>query len=281
MIRPISIFLITTMLILWGFRETGVRLGYAEHITTIDLAGILLVLFVSPIMFAFILPARRMKDHELFESVMHVAKRAGVRLSSILVWNTKGRMMNAMAVGVLPTLKTIIVTDKLVTHLTRKEFFAVTLHEIGHHRYWHIPFLWGTVISAILCSDRLFGHMLTVELWYVSLAKLPIVLVVLMIVSRQFERQADVYSAAHLSNMQDSATITSEAAGMMSSALSTIASTHNISPSKNDLLHGSIASRQEYLKRVVGCPIATLSINRIVRWIKILIIASVILGFVL
>jgi len=281
MIRPISIFLIATLLILWGLREIGVRLGYAAHINTIDLAGILMILFLSPVMVAFILPARRLQDHELLESVMHVAKHAGVRLSSVLVWNTKGRLMNAMAVGVLPTLKTIIVTDKLITHLTRKEFLAVAVHEIGHHRYWHIPFLWGTVISALLCSDRLFGHMITIELWYVSLAKLPIVLFALMLVSRQFERQADVYSAAYLSNSQDSTTITSEAAKMMSSALSTIATIHNISPSRCDLLHGSIASRQKYLNGAIGCPIATLPINRIVRWIKILIITSVVLGIVL
>jgi STE24 endopeptidase len=281
MIRPISIFLIATLLILWGLREIGVRLGYAAHINTIDLAGILMILFLSPVMVAFILPARRLQDHELLESVMHVAKNAGVRLSSVLVWNTKGRLMNAMAVGVLPTLKTIIVTDKLITHLTRKEFLAVAVHEIGHHRYWHIPFLWGTVISALLCSDRLFGHMITIELWYVSLAKLPIVLFALMLVSRQFERQADVYSAAYLSNSQDSTTITSEAAKMMSSALSTIATIHNISPSRCDLLHGSIASRQKYLNGAIGCPIATLPINRIVRWIKILIITSVVLGIVL
>lgn len=281
MIRPISIFLIVSLLMLWGMREAGLLLGFSQHINTIDLAGILMILFLSPVMFACILPARRLQDHDLLESVMHVANIAGVRLSSVLVWNTQGRMMNAMAVGVLPTLKTIIVTDKLVTHLTRKEFLAVTLHEIGHHRYWHIPFLWGTVISALLCADLLFGYIFTSELWYLTLAKLPIVLIVLMLVSRQFERQADVYAAAYVSNTNDSATITPEAAHMMSSALSTIASTHNISPSRKDFLHGSIESRQHQLDRVIGCPIAKLPINRVVWWIKCGIIVSAFVGIVL
>jgi Zn-dependent protease with chaperone function len=280
MIRPISIFLIATLLILWGMREIGIRLGFAEHINAIDIAGIVMVLLLSPIMFSFILPARKMQDFELLNSVMFVAKKAGVRLSSVLVWNTNGRLMNAMAVGVLPSLKTIIVTDKLVTNLTRKEFLAVTMHEVGHHRYWHIPFLWLTVISVLLCSDRLFGHMITIETWYISLAKLPIVAIVLVMVSRQFERQADVYAASYISNSQESKTITPEAAGMMSNVLSTIAHIHHISPQRRDFLHGSIASRQSYLNGVTGSPIASLSINRIVVWMKIFIIVSVVLGIV-
>ena len=280
MIRPILIFLIATLLILWGMREIGIRLGFAEHINAIDIAGIVMILLLSPIMFSFILPARKMQDFELLDSVMFVAKKAGVRLSSVLVWNTNGRLMNAMAVGVLPSLKTIIVTDKLVTNLTRKEFLAVTMHEVGHHRYWHIPFLWLTVISVLLCSDRLFGHMITIETWYISLVKLPIVAIVLVMVSRQFERQADVYAASYISNSQESKTITPEAAGMMSNVLSTIAHTHHISPLRRDFLHGSIASRQSYLNGVIGSPIASLSINRIVVWMKILIIVSVVLGIV-
>ena len=280
MIRPISIFLIATLLILWGMREVGIRLGFGEHSNAIDIAGIVMILFLSPVMFSFILPARKMQDFELLDSMMFVAKEAGVRLSSVLVWNTNGRLMNAMAVGFLPSLKTIIVTDKLVTNLTRKEFLAVTMHEVGHHRYLHIPFLMLTVISVLLCSDLLFGHMITIETWYISLAKLPIVAIVLVMASRQFERQADVYAASYISNTQQSETITPEAAGMMSSALSTIAHTHNISPLRNDYLHGSISSRQSYLHGVIGSPIASLSINRIVMWMKLLILASVVLGIV-
>ena len=281
MIRPISIFLIVTMLFLWGLREVGIRLGFAEHINAIDVVGIVMILFLSPAMFSIILPARRMQDFELLESVLIVAKKAGVRLSSVLVWNTNGRIMNAMAVGVLPMLKTIIVTDKLVANLTRKEFLAVTMHEVGHHRFWHIPFLWLTIITVFICSDRMFEYMVTTEMWYISLAKLPIVAIVVVMVSRQFERQADVYAASFISNTELSETITPEAARMMSNALSTIALSHNISPQRNDLLHGSIASRQLYLHDAIGDPIASLSINRVVLWIKVIIITSVVLGILL
>ncbi len=281
MIRPISMFVIATLLLLWGLREVGIRLGFAEHINAIDIAGILMILFFSPVMFSYILPARRMQDFELLDSVMDVAKKAGVRLSSVLVWNTNGRLMNAMAVGVLPAMKTIIMTDKLVTNLTRKELLAVTLHEVGHHRFWHIPFLWLTVLSVLLCSDRLFELMITIEPWYISVAKLPIVAIVLMMVSRQFERQADMYAASYISTTQESNTITPEAAGLMSSALSAIAQTQNFSPLRRDFLHGSIASRQSNLHAVIGAPIATLSINHIIVWIKIAIVASVVLGIVL
>jgi Zn-dependent protease with chaperone function len=173
------------------------------------------------------------------------------------------------------------VTDKLVANLTRKEFLAVTMHEVGHHRFWHIPFLWLTVISVLLCSDRMFEYMITTEMWYISLAKFPIVAIVVVMVSRQFERQADVYAASFISNTELSETITPEAARMMSSALSTIALSHNISPQRIDLLHGSIASRQLYLHDAIGAPIASLSINRVVLWIKVIIVTSVVLGILL
>jgi Zn-dependent protease with chaperone function len=280
MIRPISIFFIATMLILWGLRAIGICLGLSEYINTIDIVGIVMILFLSPVMYSFILPARKIQDFELLESMMDVAKKSGVRLCSVLMWNTRGKYMNAMAVGVFPALKTIIVTDKLLKNLTRKELLAVTVHEVSHHRFWHIPFLWLTVISVLLCSDLIVGYLNTPETWYISLAKLPIVAIMLVLVSRQFERQADVYAASYISIEEDSETITLEAVDMMSSALSTIAQTHHFSTSRCDILHGSIASRQLYLNTTVGSFIATLSINRVVKWIKIIIVVSVVIGVI-
>ena len=286
MIRPKVMFLIASLLFLAGMRAVGFYLGFAEpsyyeHLNTIDIVGFVIIFFLSPVMYSIILPSRRMQDIALLDSVMSIAKKAGVRLSSVQVWNTKDRLMSAMAVGVFPKLKTVIVTDKLVANLTRKEFLAVALHEIGHHRFWHIPFLLLATFSVFRCTYRLFEYMVPLEMWYIYLAKFSIVIFILMMISRQFERQADVFASSFLSSEEDSRTITSEAAGSMSSALSTIAQTHNIPPSRNDLFHGSVASRQAYLNSTIGTQIATIPINRVVLLIKIFIIALVVLGIVL
>jgi hypothetical protein len=112
-------------------------------------------------------------------------------------------------------------------------------------------------------------------------------------ISRRFERQADVFAVQHLSGsgvaaaVPDSAevpdtpgagprtaVVTGEAVGAMQSALGRIAELNTVSPERRSWRHGSIAWRQRYLGTLVGKPLESLAIDRLVRRIKRLTLVS-------
>ena len=222
-----------------------------------------------------------MKDTVLLRQVRDLGERAGVRHPNVLVWDTHGRLMNAFAVGALFRRKTIILTDKLIDNLTREELLAVARHEFAHHKYWHLSFLLLATFSALIWSNYCIGLLhLNPESPYVQFFQLVIMLSLFGVVSRIFERQADAFSAFDQSKSEGSSTVTEQAAKNMSSSLQALAFSQNINLDRDDPLHGSIQTRQEYLEQLVGCPIKKVPINRTVRFVKIGIILSLVLGFI-
>jgi Zn-dependent protease with chaperone function len=190
--------------------------------------------------------------------------------------------MNALAIGIIFQPKTIVLTDKLIANLTPKELLAVITHEFGHHKYWHIPFLILTAISTLICSSRIFMNMgFNMRSEFIFAAELVVMAVVIAYVSRQFERQADAYSAIDMSKVERSDCITLNSACAMSQALGAIAESQHIALDRKDPLHGSIQKRQNYLDTLVGCKLTEIPINIKVKWVKISILVSLFLGIVL
>ncbi len=116
---------------------------------------------------------------------------------------------------------------------------------------------------------------------FIFAAELVVMAVVIAYVSRQFERQADAYSAIDMSKVERSDCITSNAACAMSQALGAIADSQHIALDRKDPLHGSIQKRQNYLDTLVGCKLTEIPINIKVKWVKISILVSLFLGIVL
>ncbi|MBC8201223.1 MAG: M48 family metalloprotease [Planctomycetes bacterium] len=253
-----------------------------EYIELIELAALVALLGLAPFLIAKILPAKEIQNYELRSSIGEVGRRAGVHRSNVLVWNTHGRIMNALAIGIILQPKTIVLTDKLIANLTPTELLAVITHEFGHHKYWHIPFLILTAVTTLICSSRIFMFMgFDMSSEFIFMAELVVMTAAIVFVSKQFERQADAYTAIDMSKMENSDCITTNAAQAMSQALGTIAESQHIALDRNDPLHGSIQKRQEYLHALVGYKLAEIPINTKVKWIKITILVSLFLGIVL
>src|SRR4029077_1449988 len=66
------------------------------------------------------------------------AVRLRFRCSNILLWNTHGGIANAMVAGIVPWLRYVVLTDRLVEELTPQEVEAVFGHEIGHVKHRHM-----------------------------------------------------------------------------------------------------------------------------------------------
>ena len=252
-----------------------------ENVEIIELLACPILLALAPFFITKILSAKPMKNHELSSSIVNIGRMAGVRQSNILVWNTHNRIMNALAIGIIFQPKTLVLTDKLIANLTHQELRAVTAHEFGHHKYWHIPFLIITTVSVLIWSNKLLSFMgFDIGGGFVFVLQLVLMVSGIILLSRLFERQSDAYAAVAISKASGNDCVTEEGANSLASALSAIAQAQHVSPKRNDPFHGSIASRQRNLESLVGCTFSAIPINKKVLWIKLIICVSLVLGVV-
>jgi Zn-dependent protease with chaperone function len=282
-LRLDALLLLIPLLIFIGISELAFSFGFQEGTTSlIELVGIIALLGFAPFFIEIILPAKSINNDELCSEIASIGRRASVQKTKVLVWNTHNRIMNALAIGIIFQPKKIVLTDKLLNNLTKRELLAVAAHEFGHHKYWHLPFLIITAIAALVCSSQLFTFM-AFDLGgsFVLISQVVIVIFAIIFVSRQFELQADAYSAVDISKSTGSDFVTQDGADALSSALVAIATTQNFNINRSDLLHGSIASRTTNLQNLVGCNITELAINKRIVFLKIGLIVLLVIGCVI
>jgi len=138
------------------------------------------------------------------------AARLRVRFTRILLWPTRGLMVNALVLGVVPQARYVIFTDRLLGALNPAELDAVLGHEAGHVRHGH---LWLYLAFLVLSSAFLAALGAAAEQAFAArhwslpaeydwaLGVLPLaamglwLFVVFGWLSRACERQADVFGA--------------------------------------------------------------------------------------
>jgi STE24 endopeptidase len=138
--------------------------------------------------------------------------RLNFRCSNVLLWNTKGHVANAMVAGILPWLRYVILTDRLIQELTPEEIEAVYGHEIGHIKHHHMLFYLGFLLASIatlwagycLLQDQFDDWRVVKD--YPELTIPPFIaavgvylFVVFGFLSRRCERQADLYGCRAVS----------------------------------------------------------------------------------
>ncbi len=275
------LLLLIALLFIWGVREAIEMYVHPDSIfQDIDFFIVICFVVLSPYYIRFILNAKVMKDSQLRLAIHEEATRAGIQNPRILVWNTHNLLMNAMAIGVLFTPKTIILTDKLILNLTRSELLAVVRHEFAHHKFWHLPFLILAMICALIWSDQVCVWLsLDTNSGYIQVAQLVITIITFVLVSTRFERQADAYSVIDYSESVGSPVVTEEAVQFMNDSLSALAFANGVPVDHKDAMHGSIDERQKNLHALIGCSVRKVPINRRVRMIKIVIVSLILLRF--
>ena len=190
----------------------------------------------------------------------------GFRYRRLLKWPIfEGRMMTAGIMGIIPRYRYILMTDALMEVLSVDELKAVLAHEMGHAKYRHlllyILFFVGYMVISFGFSDFFmylftlypgFSEILTggetssVSLLYLVLS-LPMLITLVVyfryvmgFFMRNFERQADLYSAKVM--------------GGASSIISSLEKIALFSGKSRDLPswhHFSIGQRVDFLWRTV------------------------------
>lgn len=172
-----------------------------------------LILFL-PLLIKPLLGLQSMPMGPTRERLEALARRLHFRCTDFLLWPTHGAAANAMIVGLLPRVRYVIFTDRLLDDLPPDEVDAVFGHEVGHARHGHI-WLYATflvlsmaVLAALmlLVGQRLDAAGVEVPRWAEGWLALPplmlaatYVFLVFGFLSRRCERQADVYGCRAVS----------------------------------------------------------------------------------
>jgi Zn-dependent protease with chaperone function len=249
-------------------------------------AGILLFggalcLFVGmPWMVRLVLGLKPLPSCPLRDQLLSCARRLNFRCSNILVWDTRGGIANAMVVGIVPWIRYVIFTDRLIGALTTQEVEAVFGHEIGHvkhrHMLYYLAFLVGSLAIVTQVWERVDLHSaLGIRQ---DLLDLPLfttigayIFLVFGFLSRRCERQADVYGCRAVSCSReycvghDDAALVPRGRGLCPtgiqtfiSALEKVAYLNGISRERPGWLqswqHSTIARRVDFLQKMIREP---------------------------
>ena len=196
-------------------------------------------------------------------------RQKGFRYRQLLTWPIfEGRMMTAGIMGIVPRYRYILVTDSLLEVLSTEELEAVLAHEMGHAKYRHlllyVLFFVGFMVLSLGLFDvffyLLYAHPFIMKmipdvdsqatnLFYLILS-VPMLLIVFVyfryvmgFFMRNFERQADLYSAVMM-----------ETARPIITSLEKIALFSGKSRDLPSWHHFSIRERVEYLLRALRDP---------------------------
>jgi Zn-dependent protease with chaperone function len=182
-------------------------------------AMVLLVLF-APRLIVRLWGCEPLPDSSAREEIEEFCRDQRFHFGNLLLWPLLGgEMLTAGIVGVLPKWRYILVTRGLLALLDNEELKAVTAHEMGHVRRFHIPFLFGFFFCYIALlysfSDLVWLFFLKHEIplqWatsedslYLTLFSILCVIPVLVLLVvyfryifgfflRNCERQADAYA---------------------------------------------------------------------------------------
>jgi Zn-dependent protease with chaperone function len=179
----------------------------------------ILVIFI-PSLIQFWWECKPFEPSEKVAQMRQFLKEMGFKYAGLFRWSIfEGRMLTAAIMGFIPRLRYILVTDSLLETLSVEELKAVLAHEVGHAKYKHLAFYVIFLIGYIFLSYGLidvftvllasFPYFIktveegsnTVNTFYMALS-VPILLsmfiyfrFILGFFMRNFERQADLYSA--------------------------------------------------------------------------------------
>jgi STE24 endopeptidase len=179
-----------------------------------SMTAILPLILFMPLLIKPLLGLRTMPAGLVRARLEALAKRLHFHCTDFLLWPTHGAMANAMIVGLLPRIRYVIFTDRILEELPPDELDAVFGHEVGHAKHGHMWFYYvflALSITTMAAAFLLLGQQLDapgVELpeWtkgWISLPPLILMVGYIFLVfgylSRRCERQADVYGCRAVS----------------------------------------------------------------------------------
>ena len=232
---------------------------FLEGIVTFAAIG--LAYLLAPLVLRYVwmtspLPASQQRD-----TLEAFCKNIKLKYSDILIWKTYRMVGNAAVTGLLPILRYVIVSDRLLENLSDDQLCAVFGHEAGHIRHKHMPLLLLAVIAIVSIMGMFIESVLIFipDYWpdwgseiigySLGLISLLIGFCVFGYISRNFEREADVYGANSADGFRPGidGKLSSIGSAVMSSSLQRLAFINGMSVNARSWRHSSLSCRMELL----------------------------------
>jgi STE24 endopeptidase len=123
-----------------------------------------------------------------------------MRYRDILLWNTNNNVCNAGVMGLISPVRYILLSDALLQTMTDQQIEAVFAHEMGHvvhrHMVWYVIFFILCIVGIGGLEDAVLVNRYTLQMQEVfAIGGLAALFWAFGFISRQCERQADVYAA--------------------------------------------------------------------------------------
>jgi Zn-dependent protease with chaperone function len=262
---------------------------WQKAVNFLGIAAVLVVFTAMPWILRLVLGLKPLPAGSLRQRLEASARRLRFRCSNILVWNTRRGMANAMVIGILPWLRYVVFTDRLLDDFTPDEIEAVFGHEVGHIRHHHMLYYFSFLTASVLVLGWLITDVVVSYLGpipfvldnhssdCVSAISLVAVLlayifVVFGFLSRRCERQADVFGCRAVScacpdcgGHENEVAFAPHGQGLCATGINTfiralekVASVNGISRDRPGFLqswqHASIGRRIEFLQQMLLDP---------------------------
>lgn len=233
------------------------------------MVGILVIALGAPVIVGRVLPTVRVRSGRLVELVATVCAARGRRPLPVRLWRPSMGQANAMVMGMVPGTRTVLVSEGLIAGLNEPMLAAVLAHEVGHVKRRHIPWMAGAAMAASL-GVQAIGIATGGEGGF-GIVTFVTIGVVIGLVSRRFEAQADVFAAETLETMGMDRVGACET---MVDALGRVAALNRVSLTRRDYLHGSIAQRKARLRAFAVDEGIGRRVHREAGWTKVAVGAS-------
>ena len=255
----------------------------------LQFAGAILALTLMPLVLRRVWDTIDLEPGPLREDLIAMCREHGVRIRDVLLWRTHGTMINGAVMGLIGPARYVMLTDALLEMLPGDQVRAVMAHELGHIRRRHLPWLFAAAVCSMILAWVAASLSIAVLApdWSESSAGQSLILVTGLVVglvvfgfvSRRFEWQADAFAVQHLSGWrgrpdQRDLAISEQAVLSMTDALGAVAILNHIPRHRFTWRHGSIASRQQKLMRLIGRPAGCLQPDRAAVVVKAMISAA-------
>ena len=303
---PLLLILTWYELVQGGFAFTGLT---DQAQAALLLAGAFAVFLMTPLIIRYVWDTARLPDGEMRDRLLAMCRQHRIGVRELLLWRTFGGAINAAVMGVVAPVRYILLSDALLEMVPTRQIEAVMAHEVAHVRKHHLFWLlvaagaslhalmlfWALALNMVGVPDEptqivvlraglslgALGDVIAdpqTRVATVSVLAMVSWFFVFGFISRRFERQADTFAVQHASQQLDQpmiddggrSLVDSAAVATMTAALQQVADLNHIPVARRSWRHGSIAYRQAYLRTLVGQPVDALSIDRQVRWIKLL-----------
>lgn len=278
-----------------GWMDASGRSSEASQpvgIVLAQLAGVIVILALMPLVMRIVWDTVPLADGPLRDRLAEICRAHRVKVRDLLVWRTQGTMINGAAMGIVGPARYILLSDALLENLSEPQVEAVAAHEVAHVRCKHTLWLAMAMLATVTIVGGIlgFGGALlpralanTVGATVATVGSLAAGLLVMGLVSRRFEWQADAFAAKHMARRTaeitgEPAVITPEAVTAMTGALQAVADLNGIPTERSSFRHGSIAARQRKLRALIGIPVDRVRIDRQVGVLRVVTVIGLVVA---